>query len=297
MTPFLSMFGADFLLRNALWGSLAAGLVCPLIGIYFLLRRMTLLGVALPQVSTAGISFAFFLQAQGILSHGAESSEQIVALGGSLLFTVLTLVILAFLDRRGQATTEHRIGALYALTFAAAMLFVVANPQGEIEILHMLHGEIVSIRGEDLWLLLQGYALLVAALLVFNNQFLLVSFDRESAKVMGKNVAAWDIFLYGLIGLALTISVMIVGPMLTFAFLIIPPLAARRFCKRMGSFFLLSSLIGGVSGVLGFYLSYRWDWPLGPTDIAVACALLGISVGIKKGLEILPKNALPPPTH
>ena len=104
--------------------------------------------------------------------------------------------------------------------------------------LSMLHGEIVSVSSQDLHLLLGVYGVLFGILVLLNNQFLLVSFDRESAHVMGKNVAVWDMLLYGVIGLAISIGVLIVGPMLTFALLIIPPLAARRFCTRMTPFFL-----------------------------------------------------------
>jgi ABC-type Mn2+/Zn2+ transport system permease subunit len=118
------------------------------------------------------------------------------------------------------------------------------------------------------------YFLLTALLLAFTNQFVLVSFDRQSALVMGKNVLWWDLLLYAIIGIAISMSVIIVGPMLTFAYLIIPPLAARRFCKRMTSFFIVSSLFGGVSGLLGFLVSYHLDWPLAPTDIAVVSLLL-----------------------
>jgi len=66
MSRLFSLFGSHFLLHNALWGSLTVGLFCPLIGVYFMLRRMVLLGVALPQLSAAGIAFAFFLQGLGI---------------------------------------------------------------------------------------------------------------------------------------------------------------------------------------------------------------------------------------
>ncbi len=151
--------------------------------------------------------------------------------------------------------------------------------------LGMLNGEIVSVTSHDMHLLLTMYILLTVFLLVFNAQFILVSFDRESARVMGKQVIVWDILLYAIIGISIAIGVLMVGPMLTFAFLIIPPLAARRFCKRMGSFFLISSLLGGLSGLLGFYLSYRLDWPLGPTDIAVSCALLCGAVLFRKGMD------------
>lgn len=284
MSQFLSLFEPGFLLHNALWGSIAVGLFCPLIGVYFMLRRMVLLGVALPQISGAGIAFVFFLQTLGVSwsLHAGEANDRFLALAGSFIFTIAALLLLAYLERRGEGTTESRIGAGYALAYAASILFVASNATGKIEVLNMLHGEIVSVTTNDLHLLLKIYLLLTLLLFFFYNKFLLVSYDRESAQVMGKNVVIWDAALYTIIGIAISMGVLIVGPMLTFAFLIVPPLAARRFCKSMGSFFILSSLIGGLSGVLGFYISYVLDWPLGPTDIGVCCTLLLLSVLLRK---------------
>lgn len=288
MNGLFSLFEPRFLLHNALWGSIVVGFFCPLIGVYFMLRRMVLLGVALPQISAAGISFTFFLQSVGLTwsLHAGEVNDRFLALVGSVLFTIVAILVLATLERHGEGTAESRIGATYALAYAAAILLVAANPSGKIEMLSMLHGEIVSVTPQDLHLLLGVYAVLTLVLFVFNNQFLLVSFDRESARVMGKNVAAWDLLLYSIIGLAISMGVLIVGPMLTFAFLIIPPLAARRFCKRMGSFFLISSAIGGLSGLVGFYLSYHLDWPLSPTDIVVLSIFLMLAFLLKKGNEV-----------
>jgi ABC-type Mn2+/Zn2+ transport system permease subunit len=288
MSGLFSIFHPGFLLHNALWGSIAVGFFCPLIGVYFMLRRMVLLGVALPQISAAGIAFAFFLQSVGMSwsLHAGEANDRFLALGGSLLFTLAALLLFAYLDRRGEGTSESRIGAAYALAYAASILLVASNASGKIEMLSMLHGEIVSVNARDVHLLLCIYTLLAIFLILFNYQFLLVSFDRESARVMGKNVVAWDVLLYGVIGVSISIGVLMVGPMLTFAFLIVPPLAARRFCKRMWSFFLISSLLGGISGLLGFYVSYNLDWPLGPADIAVSCVLLGFALTVRKGMEL-----------
>jgi ABC-type Mn2+/Zn2+ transport system permease subunit len=158
--------------------------------------------------------------------------------------------------------------------------------------LNMLHGEIVAVNGRDLSLLLYLYGLLTAAILVFNRQFLFISFDRETARAMGKHVVFWDVLLYSVIGMAIAMSVLIVGPMLTFAFLIIPPLSARRFCRSMRSFFILSSILGGLGGLLGFYLSYDLDWPLAPTDILVSGGLLLIALTIKKLSTLRSPSAL-----
>jgi ABC-type Mn2+/Zn2+ transport system permease subunit len=283
------LFNPSFLLHNALWGSVAVGVFCPLIGVYFLLRRMVLLGVALPQVSAAGIAFIFFIQGFGLTwsLHASEANDRFLALVGSIGFSFIAIMTLAYLERRREGTTESRIGATFALAYAASILFVAANAGGKIELLNMLHGEIVSVTSHDLHVLLSMYGLLAMGLLIFNRQFLFVSFDRESAQAMGKNVLWWDTLLYGMIGVAISMSVLIVGPMLTFAFLIIPPLTARRFSHSMRSFFLLSMLFGGLAGLLGFYLSYRWDWPLGPTDILVSAAFLVLASLAERALVSL----------
>ena len=289
MNSIFTLFEPSFLLHNALWGSIAVGVFCPLIGVYFMLRRMTLLGVALPQISAAGIAFAFFLQGVGVTwsLHRGEANDRFLALLGSFLFSFAALLILAWLERRREGTSESRIGAAYALAFAASILLVAANATGKMEMLGMLHGEIVSVSTQDFRLLLIAYGILTFLLILFNRQFLGVSYDRESAAVMGSNVMAWDVTLYGVMGVAISMGVLIVGPMLTFAFLIIPPLAARRFCTRMRGFFLLSAAFGGVSGLMGFVVSYQLDWPLGPTDIAVAFVLLASAVACKKTIQLI----------
>ena len=115
-------------------------------------------------------------------------------------------------------------------------------------------------------------AALAFLLALLHRQFLLVAFDRETAVVMGKNVLLWDLLFYGVAGLALSMSVLITGPMLTFGALVIPPLAARPFCRRMPAYLLLSSALGGGAALAGFQLSFTRDWPLGPAVVALAAA-------------------------
>ena len=61
MNTLLEILNPNFLLREALFGSVLVGAVCPLVGVYFVLRRMIFLGVALPQLSASGIAFSFLL--------------------------------------------------------------------------------------------------------------------------------------------------------------------------------------------------------------------------------------------
>jgi len=77
MSTLVEILSPDFLLRDALVGSVLVGIVCPLVGAYFVLRRMIFLGVALPQLSAAGIaaSFVFFQLVVGPHEHGQVSER------------------------------------------------------------------------------------------------------------------------------------------------------------------------------------------------------------------------------
>src|SRR5207249_2198800 len=129
MDTLREVFDPHFLLRNSVYISLVFGLTCPLVGVYLVLRRLVFMGVALPQISSCGIAFAFALQGWGLLPHVHESaSEQTLAFAGSTIFTLLAILLLAMLARRGRASVEARIGTAYALAGAWSILLLVENP-------------------------------------------------------------------------------------------------------------------------------------------------------------------------
>lgn len=278
MTLLLEMLKPDFLLHHAVWGSVVVGFVCPLVGVYFILRRLIFWGVALPQVSASGIAFAFMLQGLGMsFLSGGEAQERHLAIVGSVVFTLGTILVLAALERRGAEASEGRIGVLYALAGATAILFVAWNAAGETEMLGLLKGEIVSISETDFHAMLDIFGLLAACMLLFRREFTLVSYDRDMAVTLGRRVLLWDLLLYAIIGVTISLGVMTVGPLVIFGFLVIPPMAALPWARGMLSFSLLSSLLGGVSAFAGFYLSYTYDLPLGPVVVCVACAAYAVS--------------------
>ena len=271
MSALADILRADFLLRDALVGSVLLGLVCPLVGVYFLLRRMIFLGVALPQLSAAGIGLAFLLYSEliGRHQHGVEG-ERLLALGGAFAVTMVGLVTLAALERGGRVMVEARIGTVFALASAATMLFVAVDPFGEAEMVNLLKGDIIATTSSSLGLLTVVLAIVTVLLFAFRKELLLVSFDREMAIVLGKRAELWDALLYLLIGLTISLGVMNAGPLVTFGFLVIPPLTARLVTRRMLTFSLAASALGGAAAFLGFWAAYGLDLPLGPTEVALS---------------------------
>ncbi len=288
------MLSSDFLLRNALLGSVVVGLVCPLVGVYFVLRRMIFLGVALPQLSAAGVAFAFLLKSMaGAHQHG-ETGERALALVGSLGFAFIGLLVLAALERRGRETLEARIGIAYALAAAASILFVSADPYGEAEMTHLLRGDIVTTTASGLRLLVVVLGAVALALLALRKELLLVSFDRDMAVVLGKRAALWDTLLYLLIGITISFGVMTAGPLVTFGFLVVPPLTARLISRHMLTFSLVAAVFGAVTAFWGFYIAYRFDLPLGPTDVALAIVLLVLVAVTRETIRVVRVRRLRP---
>jgi ABC-type Mn2+/Zn2+ transport system permease subunit len=290
METLREILDSNFLLRNSVYMSLVVGLACPLVGVYLLLRRLLFMGVALPQVSSCGIAFAFALHAWEIVPH-FEESEHTLAFAGSSVFTLAAIVVFSMLERRGRGMIEGAIGTAYVLAGAWSILLLVKNPFGEHGLLDRLKGEIISISNMDLVWTAATFGLVVLCLFVFRKEFLLVSFDREMAITLQKNVLFWDTLLFLLIGLTISITVLSVGPLVTFGFLLIPPLIAHRFARNMRQFALAAMGIGGVCSLVGFYIAYRWDLPVGPTDVALLGAIYGLVLIGRKLFDLVSPKA------
>jgi ABC-type Mn2+/Zn2+ transport system permease subunit len=280
MSTLTDMLSPTFLLRDALIGSVLVGVVCPLVGVYFVLRRMIFLGVALPQLSAAGIAFSFVAYRLMVGTHEPGTvSERSLALVGSLAFTLGGILVLTAFERRGRETVEARIGVTYAIAAALTILFLALDPHGDAEMVNLLKGDILATTRTSLNLLVGVLGAVVVVLFAFRKEFLLVSFDRDLAVVFGKRVALWDGLLYLMIGATISLGVMTAGPLVTFGFLVVPTLTARLLTSRMLTFSLVAAGLGGVAAFGGFYGAYRLDLPLGPAEVALASVLLVVVGG------------------
>ena len=274
MEALRQILSPDFLLRNSVYTSVLVGFACPLVGVFLVMRRLVFMGVALPQISSTGVAIALSLPLWfgfNLDAHGSHSAHEL-AFVGSITFSLTAILVLAFLERRGRGQSEGRLGTAYVVAAALGILLLSKNPYGEIGWLDMLKGEVIAVHNADLALTAAALTLVLAMLGLFHKELLLVSFDREMAFILGRNVVFWDVLLYLLIGLTVSMAVISVGPLIAFGFLLIPALTAHLFARNMRQFTMLASLVGGAAAFLGFWIAYQWDLPVGPTDVA----LLGV---------------------
>ncbi len=265
------LFSAVELLRGALIMGILVGAVCPLIGTYFVLRRIVFFGVTLPQVSATGVAFALLAQGMGWFGlspvHGHELGA--APLAGSILFTLAGVLAIARMQSRNGRYTDAGIGMIYALAAAWSILLLARAPMAEMGMLNMLKGEILAVSPAQALATGIVFSLVVLAVLLFHREFLLVSYDRDLAISLKKNVALWDVVFYLVVGLLVSVAVLGVGPITTFGYLVIPPMIAHGLVRGMARFMIVASAAGAASSVVSFFVSYRLDLPLGPTSIAV----------------------------
>ncbi len=271
----MELLSPDFLFRNAVLGGWIVCVLSSVLGVYVALRRMVLLGVALPQAGAAGIALVFLLTHH---VHGeGGSSAHWVALAGSLGATFAALALLVLGARGSRMPVEWRIGGLFAVTSAATLLTVALNPTGDLEMTSLLRGELLAISNRDLAMLAVAAALVVFTFALFRRELLLVSFDAEFARTIGRNPARYDALLYLLLGVGISVGVMTAGPMVVFGFLVLPALAALRLTTHLAMTFLVAGAIATVCSLGGFVLSYHADLPAGPVYVLLAAGIWSLA--------------------
>src|SRR5439155_19711231 len=197
---------------------------------------------------------------------------------------------LALLERRGRGLGEGRIGMLYAIAGAVTILLLASDRVTEIGVLGLLKGEIIAIPDVELLILFLGYGAILILLTVFHKELVLVTVDREMAISLGKHVLVWDMRLFGIIGVAISLGVLVVGPLVMFGFLIVPPLIAGRLAIGMRNVSIVAAVVGAGVALAGFVFAYRLDWPTGPTDVALAGVILALVVAAQTATRSLSRS-------
>ncbi|MDB6057290.1 MAG: metal transporter permease [Verrucomicrobiales bacterium] len=294
MESLRQILSPDFLLRNSVYTSVLIGFACPLVGVFLVLRRLVFMGVALPQISSTGVAIALCIPIWlGILQpEHAAHSEHLYAFLGSMVFSLSAILILAFLERRTRGLPEGRLGAAYVVASALSILLLSKNRYAEVGWLDLMKGEVITIDNMDLTLTAVSLAIVLIVLGVFYKELLLVSFDRAMAATLGKRVVFWDVLLYVLIGITVSMAVLSVGPLIAFGFLLIPALTTHLFARNMRQFIIGASLLGGATAFCGFWIAYSFDLPVGPTEVV----LLGITYAsaflLSKAITLLTRTPL-----
>lgn len=246
-------------LPKALLIAVMSSIVCGIIGCYVVLRGMAFIGDAVAHAVFPGLAVAFVIQGNLVL--------------GGAVAGVLTALLVAVFSQNRRIKEDSIIGVFFVAAFALGIVIIAQAPGYAGSLQQFLFGSITGIPDEDIYTVAITGVVLLTVVFLFHKEFVVVTLDREMARSTGIPVFTLDLMLYVMVAVAIVISIQTIGNILVLALLITPAAAARLLTDRLGWMMFLAPVIGGGSAVLGLYLSWSLDWPVGGTIVLMSTAV------------------------
>ena len=274
MSSLLTDLLFDHTLRTIALGAAMLGVVSGALGTYAVLRRQSLLGDAMSHAALPGIACAFLLT-------GSKRPFALV-LGAALAAWVATLLVMGIV-RASRLKYDTALGLVLSVFFGLGLVlltFIQRRPEAsQAGLDRFLFGQAASLLERDLVTMGALGAAALLATVLFWKEFKILSFDPDFAGTLGFPVRALDVFLTGLLVVAIVVGLQTVGVVLMSAMVVAPAAAARQWTDRLGVMFVLGALIGAVAGIAGALASSAASrMPTGPTIVVVASALVLVSL-------------------
>lgn len=259
-TDLFSLLAGPFVefsfMRRALAGCLILSLSAAPVGVFLMLRRMSLIGDAMAHAILPGAAVGFMVAG---LSVGA------MTLGG-LLAGCLVAVLSGLVARLTMAGEDSSMAAFYLISLALGVLIISVNGSN-VDLLHVLFGAPLALDDVALQLLALISAITVAVLLVLYRPLIMECVDPEFFRsVSGLSALAHFSFL-GLVVLNLVAGFHALGTMMAVGLMILPGATARYWVKRLESLLLLAVALSALASVVGLLGSYYVNWPTSPLII------------------------------
>jgi manganese/iron transport system permease protein len=254
------LFNPDLaFLPKALMVAVMSSIVCGVVGCYVVLRGMAFIGDAVAHAVFPGLAVAFVVSGNLIL-------------GGTIAGVVTAILVAVFAQNR-RLREDSVIGVFFVAAFALGIVIISQAPGYAGSLQQFLFGSITGIPDDDLYVVAGAGVLILGVTLLLHKEFVTITLDREMARAMGLRVFWLDILLYVLVTLAVVISVQTIGNILVLALLITPAATARLLTEKLGVMMTLAPAIGGLSALVGLYISWSWDLPTGGTIVLVLTAV------------------------
>jgi ABC-type Mn2+/Zn2+ transport system permease subunit len=251
-------------LGRALAEAVMVGVLCGVVGVHVVLRRLPFFAVAMGHATFPGVVLAALLGVDLLLGSG--------------VFGLLVVLAVALLGARERVDDSSAIGVVLAGAFALGVLLLSAQDGFTRDLAAYLVGSIVTVSGRDLVITALAAVAVLAALAALHKELVLGAFDRAGLQALGYPAVALDVLFLLLVEVVVVTSVPAVGTILSVALIVAPAAAARLWTDRLGATMALSGLLGAASGVAGVLLSQRFDVAAGATIVLVAAGLFAVSL-------------------
>ncbi len=248
--------------QRALLAAILVALVCASVGVFVVLRGLAFLGDAIAHAAFPGVVIAFLLKIN-------------IVIGGSVA-AVLSALAIGAVARRSGLKEDTAIGVVFSGMFALGIVLFSSIRSYTGDLLGILFGDVLGVATDQLVLGGLTAAFVLVVLWVIWRQLVFVSFDPIGAAAAGLNALRYDTLLLGLIGLAIAVSVQIVGVVLVVAMLVTPAATARLVAQDLRTLVVVALVAAVGSSIAGIWLSYYVNAASGGTIVLVATTLFGL---------------------
>jgi ABC-type Mn2+/Zn2+ transport system permease subunit len=256
----------EFLLRALIAGCLVA-VACAIVGTFVVLRGLAFIGDALAHGVLPGIAGAILLGLPGI--------------GGAVVGAAAMIAGVAVVRRRSRLSGDTAIGLLFVGMLALGVVIVSRSDSFSGDLTRILFGEVLGISWGDVWLQLAAAVAVAAVAAVCARPFLLLSFDREAARVAGFSAELYEWAMLGMVALTVVVSFQTVGTLLVFGMLIAPPATAALVVRRIGAMMAVAAGLGMASVAAGLLLSYHYDLAAGASIVLVEVVAFFVALTVQ----------------
>lgn len=252
-----------FIQRALLAGTLIA-VLCSVLGVFLVLRRMSLIGDGLAHVSFGSTAIALALKLY-------SASSLLVSLPVVLLSSLGILK----LTEKARLNGDAAIGIVSAMGISIGIILASVGGGYNVDLLSYLFGNILSISREEVLIAAGLFCVVMLLLALFYNELLAITFSEELARVSGIRTNSINAVLVLLTALSVVLAMKLVGIMLISSLLILPAASALQLARSFRICVALAALQGCCSVVAGIFVSFVSNLPTSATVVIINLVFFG----------------------
>ena len=265
-------------IQRGMLALILVGGISAVVGCFVVVRGMSFFGDALSHAILPGVALSY------TASGGYVASNLFL---GGLGAGIVAALVIAWLTRNQELKEDSAIAIVFVTMFALGIAIVSTQSSYSADLSHILFGSINGISQSDLLMVAAMGAAVLLVILLLYKELLIVSFDLSLAHSLRLPAERLRILLLILIAVTIVASLQAVGIALMLALLITPAATARLLVNRLHHMIVIASLIGIVSGIVGFYASYYLDIPSGACIVLTLSAIFGLVILLKSGWTMM----------
>lgn len=263
-------------LQNAFLTGVIIGIIAPLLGVFIVVRRLSLIADALSHVTLAGIAASLFIEKKFIGLNGLNP----IYIG--MAFSVTGSLFIEKLRSVYKHYQELAIPIILSGGIGIGVIFISLADGFNTDLFSYLFGSVSAVSRGDLWAILIISIFVIIMIVLLYKELFLLSFDEEHAKASGIAAKSIHFIFIVMVALVIAASMRIVGILLVSSLMTLPVAASIRIAKGFKQTIFYSILFGETSVLGGLMLSYYLDLAPGGTIVIIAVLILILTILIKK---------------